>query len=84
MRVVNLAALCLCVPLLGACSGVAAVKSTLYSTGAKLGNRYCESKDPLLRDHLMGRVNSGLSQQGARFTLLGVACEDEPGLLLPG
>ena len=84
MRLAKLAALCLCVSLLGACSGVTAVKSTLYSTGAKLGNRYCESKDLVLRDHLMGRVNSGLSREGARFTLLGVACEEEPDLLSPG
>lgn len=63
--------------LLSACEGLTAVKATLYSTGASVGNRYCETRDPLLRDSLIGRINSGLSSAGARFTLLGVACHDE-------
>lgn len=74
------AALCLFALALGACDSLATVKATLYSTGARIGNRYCETRDPLLRDDLMGRINRGLAHEGAAFTLLGVACDDESGL----
>lgn len=78
MRPVTAAALGLAAFVLAGCGGLAAVKETLYSTGAKIGNRYCETRDPLLRDALIGRINGRLSGEGARFTLLGVACDDEP------
>ena len=77
MKPVTPAALCLFALTLGACDSLATVKATLYSTGARIGNRYCETRDPLLRDDLMGRINRGLADQGATFTLLGMACDDE-------
>ena len=60
---------------LGGCealsSGVDTAKSFVYAKGAKLGNDYCEVKDPTLAKDIEARLNTGLRAEGAKFTVDG-------------
>ena len=84
MRVITLAPLCLFALSLAACDSISMVRGTLYSSGAAVGNRYCQTRDPILRDSVLGRINARLQGQGAIFTLLGVDCHDDAGPLIEG
>lgn len=59
---------------LGACSFLGVVKDKAYDGVAKVGNTYCENRDPVIRDELLGRVNDGIADHGGNFVVEGVTC----------
>ena len=65
---------------LGGCetlsAGVDTAKSFVYAKGAKLGNDYCEVKDPAFASDIEGRLNTGLRAEGAKFAVSGaITCD---------
>jgi ribose 5-phosphate isomerase RpiB len=60
---------------LGACETATRVKEIGYGVAADVGNTYCENRDQGTRDVLMGRINAGLRDKGAKFTVDGVTCD---------
>lgn len=61
--------------LLSGCGAIASGKQKVYSFAADKGNKYCETRDPDLRDEVVARINAGLRDEGAVFTFNGVSCD---------
>ena len=74
----QLATLMLAGGLVAGCSGATKVRDALYSSGAGIGNRYCETRDQALRDSAVTRINEGLREEGAQFTFKGIDCDIGP------
>lgn len=74
----KLAACAAAVALLGACSQLGTAKSAVVGFVADKGNDYCEVRDPDFRDEAIGRINAELAKEGAKWQLLGVACDEGP------
>lgn len=76
-KILLLSAAALTAASMTACETYSAGKAVALSAAAKVGNSYCDNRDPVVRDQVMGRINAGLREEGARFTVLGVDC-DQP------
>lgn len=66
--------------LLAGCAQLAGTYDTakgfVYSRGASLGNDYCAVKDPVLAAQIETRLNAGLREAGAKFTVSGaITCD---------
>ena len=66
---------------LGGCealsSGIDTAKSFVYAKGAKVGNYYCQVRDPVLANDIRNRINTGLKAEGAKFEIDGTIKCDE-------
>lgn len=74
-KALSLAAVVVAGLYLSACETAGKVKEIGYGVAADVGNTYCDNRDQTLRDTLMGRINAGLREKGARFTVDGVTCD---------
>lgn len=63
--------------MLSGCAALGGARDTVVGFVAERGNSYCEVRDAELRDEAIARINSALREEGANWSLLGVAC-DEP------